>query len=81
MEPIAPTEAELESRRAANAQASADALRMAAEQRARDAAEGRPVGDAAIVQDILPSLKDKLLGEQFGDPATLRPREGAGDEE
>jgi hypothetical protein len=75
-EPKAPTESELAARSEANAASTADAIRLAEEHKARDAAQGHLTGDAAIVNDVVPLLKDKLFGEQFGDPSTLRPREG-----
>jgi hypothetical protein len=52
--------------------ASEEAIKMAEEHKARDAAQG---GQVDIRMAVVPSLKEKLLGEQFSDPATLRPRE------
>lgn len=79
-EPAPLTEAQLAARRAENEAASREAERQAAEQRARNAAEGL-TPDQIIAREAASSLKDKLFGEQFGDPATLRPREGVSEQQ
>lgn len=75
--PNPPTAADLEARRKANADATAEALRLAAEHKAADEAAGKLPGDAGLLMSVVPSLKDKLIGEDFSDTATLRPREGS----
>lgn len=56
------TEEQKEKLRKENAQATADAHAMAADQRARDLAEGRGEPVVAAVAD---ALKEKLLNEEF----------------